>query len=79
MQAYIHTKDRVSFIAILRQIHDGVDRAVLADEDSTGVVPDRTEMVGNIILDIANVGQNRAAQIEEILQVKFVAVKPHNT
>jgi hypothetical protein len=79
VQAYIHTKDRDSFVAILRQIHDSVDRAVLADEDSAGVVPERTEMVGNFILDIANVGQNRVAQIEAILQVKFVAVKPRNT
>lgn len=68
VQAYIHTKDRDSFIAILRQIHDSVDRAVLADEDSAGVVPERTEIVGSFILDIANVGQNRVAQIEAILQ-----------
>jgi hypothetical protein len=79
VQAYIQTKDRESFIAILRQIHDSVDRAVLADEDSTGVVPDRTEILGNFILDIANVGQNRVAQIEGILQVTSVAVKPRNT
>jgi hypothetical protein len=78
VQAYVHSKDRDSFIAILRQIHDSVDRAVLADEESTGV-PDRTEMVGHFILDVANVGRNRAAQIEEILQVKFVVVKLHNT
>ncbi|XP_023722989.1 leucine-rich PPR motif-containing protein, mitochondrial isoform X2 [Cryptotermes secundus] len=68
VQAYNHTKDRDSFVAILRQIHDSVDRAVLADEDSAVVVPERTEIVGNFILDIANVGQNRVAQIEAILQ-----------
>jgi hypothetical protein len=79
VQAYIHTKDRDSFVAILRQIHDSTDRSVLADEDSAGAVPERTEIVGHFVLDIADVGQNRVAQIEAVLQVKFVAVKPHNT
>lgn len=72
VQAYIHTEDVNSFVAILRQIHDSVDRAVLADEDSSGIVPDRTEIVGNFILDIASVGRNKAAKIEAILQVRLI-------
>jgi hypothetical protein len=72
VQAYIHTKDRDSFIAILRQIHDSADRAVLADEDSAGVLPDRTEVVGNFTLDVANVSRNQVANVEAILQVSFI-------
>lgn len=68
VQAYNHTKDRDSFIAILRQIHDSADRSVLADEDSAGVLPDRTEVVGNFALDVANVSRNRVANVEAILQ-----------
>jgi len=79
VQAYIRTEDRDSFIAILRQIHDGVDRPVPVDEDSASVVPDRTELIGNFVLDIASISQKRAARIEAILQVRFVPVKPRNT
>jgi hypothetical protein len=78
VQAYNHTKDRDSFIAILRQIHDSADRSVLADEDSAGVLPDRTEVVGNFALDVANVSRNRVANVEAILQVRFISVKPCN-
>lgn len=79
MQAYIRTEDRDSFIAILRQIHDSIDRVVLAEEDSTGIVPDRTELVGNFILGIASVGRNKVAKIEAILQVRFISIKSWNT
>jgi hypothetical protein len=76
VQAYIHTKDRDSFIAILRQVHDSADRPVLVDEDSAGVLPDRTEVVGNFTLDVANFSRNRVACVESILQVSFISVKP---
>lgn len=79
VQAYLHTEDRDSFISILRQIHDSVDRAVLADDDSASVVPDRTELVGNFILDIASVSHNRVRRIEVILQVRFISIKSCNT
>jgi hypothetical protein len=78
VQAYNHTKDRDSFIAILRQVHDSTDRPVLADEDSAGVLPDRTEVVGNFTVDVANFSRNRVADVEAILQVNFVSVKPCN-
>jgi hypothetical protein len=78
VQAYNHTKDRDSFIAILRQIHDSADRAALADEDSAGILPDRREVVGNYTLDVANVTKNRVANVEAILQVSFMVVKPIN-
>jgi hypothetical protein len=78
VQAYLHTEDRDSFIAILRQIHDSIDRAGLADDDSSGTVPDRTELVGNFVLDIAAVGRNRVVKIEALLQVRFISIKPCN-
>lgn len=78
VQAYNHTKDRDSFIAILRQIHDSADRAVLADEDSAGALPDRTEVVGNFTLDVANASRNRLADVGAMLRVSFVSVKPCN-
>ncbi|XP_069704273.1 leucine-rich PPR motif-containing protein, mitochondrial [Periplaneta americana] len=69
VQAYIRTEDRDSFITILRQIHDSVDRAVAADEESAGSVPDRTEIVGNFVMDIATFSRkNRPARIEAVLQ-----------
>ena len=78
VQAYNHTKDRDSFIAILRQVHDSADRAVLADEDSAGVLPDRIEVVGNFALDVANFSRNRVADVEAILQVSFISFKSCN-
>lgn len=69
VQAYIHTEDTDSFITILRQIHDSVDRVAVADEESAGAVPDRTEIVGNFVMDIATFSRkNRPARIEAVLQ-----------
>jgi hypothetical protein len=79
VQAYNHTKDRDSFIAILRQVHDSADRAVLADEDSAGVLPDRVEVIGSFALDVANFSRNRVADVEAILQVSLISFKSCNS
>nr|CAD7437873.1 unnamed protein product [Timema bartmani] len=62
--------DVASFITILRNIHDGIDRLaeLSAEDESTLVVPDRTEIVGNYVLEVANtVRKDRAATLQAVL------------
>ncbi|CAG2064335.1 unnamed protein product, partial [Timema podura] len=62
--------DVASFITILRNIHDGIDRLseLSAEDDSTLVVPDRTEIVGSYVLEVANtVRKDRAATLQAVL------------
>nr|CAD7395757.1 unnamed protein product [Timema poppensis] len=65
-----NTGDVASFITILRNIHDGVDRLaeLSADDESTLAVPDRTEIVGQYVLEVANtVHKDRAATLQAVL------------
>ncbi|KAJ9586127.1 hypothetical protein L9F63_020226, partial [Diploptera punctata] len=69
VQAYIRTGDDDSFISILRQIHDSVDRVVPTGEDAPMSVPDRAEIVGQYINDVAAaIKHDRVTKIEVLLQ-----------
>jgi hypothetical protein len=77
VQAYIRTEDTNSFISILRQIHDSVDRPQAFDDDTPATVPDCAEIIGQFVIDVvATSKQINVAKIEAILQVIFAKLMP---